>query len=232
MAQVAEAIHHAHQRGVLHRDLKPSNILVDERGEPHVIDFGLAKRLEPTASRRWSSTASAVGTPSYMAPEQARGCRDEITTATDVYGLGTMLYALLTGRRRSMPTSAMEILRQVIENEPPAPAADQPPGGPRPGDDLPEMPGERPEAALSRRPASWPTTWTAGSTASRSVPGRPRPPNGSGSTCRRHPVTSVLIGLLVARRRWLGSGGILWQWRQAVAARAATSVRSGRRKTE
>ena len=122
VVQVAEAIHHAHQRGVLHRDLKPSNILVDEHGEPHVIDFGLAKRLENRRRVDDGLGGSAVGTPSYMAPEQAQGRRDQITTATDVYGLGTILYALLTGRvavpRRHGPGE----IRQVVNKEPRAPA--------------------------------------------------------------------------------------------------------------
>ena len=94
---------------MLHRDLKPSNILVDDHGEPHVIDFGLAKRLEGDSESTAVSTASAVGTPSYMAPEQAQGRRDQITTATDVYGLGTILYALLTGRPPFQADSAVEI---------------------------------------------------------------------------------------------------------------------------
>ena len=100
VAALADAICHAHERGVLHRDLKPSNILVDDHGAPFVIDFGLAKLLENDESTM-ASAGSAAGTPSYMAPEQAQGQRDQITTATDVYGLGTLLYALLTGAAHS-----------------------------------------------------------------------------------------------------------------------------------
>jgi WD40 repeat protein len=118
VARVAEAIAHAHQRGVLHRDIKPSNILVDARGEPHVIDFGLAMRLDAATE---STNGHPVGTPGYMSPEQARGRREAITTATDVYGLGTLLYAMLTGRPPFAGTTVVDVIHQVIEDEPPRP---------------------------------------------------------------------------------------------------------------
>ena len=124
VARVAEAIAHAHQRGVLHRDLKPSNILIDETGEPHVIDFGLAKRLDTAVVE--TTTGNPVGTPGYMSPEQARGSRAGVTTATDVYGLGTLLYALLTGRPPFSGNSAVEVLRLVLDREPPRPRDVQP----------------------------------------------------------------------------------------------------------
>jgi WD40 repeat protein/tRNA A-37 threonylcarbamoyl transferase component Bud32 len=116
VAQVAEAIHHAHLRGVLHRDLKPANILIDADDQPHVVDWGLAKRLDVPADE--STAGGAAGTPSFMSPEQARGQRESMTTVTDVYGLGTILYSLLAGRPPFQTGSNYETIRQVIERDP------------------------------------------------------------------------------------------------------------------
>ena len=120
LAQVAEAVQHAHARGILHRDLKPANILLDERGNPHVADFGLAKKLEESVEL--SQSGSVMGTPAYMSPEQSLGRRGAVTTASDVYGLGAILYALLTGRAPFQGDSVVDTLQAVRERPPEPPS--------------------------------------------------------------------------------------------------------------
>ncbi len=120
MTTVARAVHHAHQRGILHRDLKPGNILLDgvERS-PFVSDFGLAKWLG--RNNRLTIATSALGTPHYIAPEQASGASKELTPAADVYSLGAILYELLAGRPPFVADTPLETLRLAADTPPPAP---------------------------------------------------------------------------------------------------------------
>ncbi len=116
MARVSRAIDYAHRHGVLHRDLKPSNVLIDEQGEPHVTDFGLAKQTQQVASL--TQTGAVVGTPAYMAPEQAVGDRGEVGPASDVYSLGAILYHMQTGRPPFQAASAVDTVLLVLEQDP------------------------------------------------------------------------------------------------------------------
>lgn len=116
---IADALQTAHDQGILHRDVKPSNILIDERGEPRLTDFGLAKRFD--AESMPSVSGQVVGSPSYMPPEQAERGRGKVSRQSDVYGLGATLYHLLTGRAPFTGDSAAEVLHQVLSVEPVSP---------------------------------------------------------------------------------------------------------------
>jgi thiol-disulfide isomerase/thioredoxin/tetratricopeptide (TPR) repeat protein len=118
LVTVASAVHHAHQHGILHRDLKPGNILLDAAGQPHVTDFGLAKNLEGASAL--TQPGAIVGTPSYMAPEQATGTKT-LTTAADIYSLGAILFELLTGRPPFQAATPLDTALAVLEHDPPRP---------------------------------------------------------------------------------------------------------------
>lgn len=115
MAKVARAVQYAHEQGILHRDLKPANVLIDSEGEPHILDFGLARRIGTDSSL--TMEGAVIGTPSFMAPEQAAGKTKDLGPATDIYSLGAILYFLLTGRPPFAATSAWDTLVQVLEGE-------------------------------------------------------------------------------------------------------------------
>jgi TolB-like protein/Flp pilus assembly protein TadD len=116
IAKVARTVHYAHEHGILHRDIKPGNILLDQKGEPHLTDFGLARLLEPESSL--TRTLEAMGTPSYMAPEQAAGNNSKLSSATDVYGLGAVLYQLLTGHPPFAGGTTYETIKLLLDTEP------------------------------------------------------------------------------------------------------------------
>src|SRR5947209_10336988 len=116
IAKVARTVHYAHEHHILHRDIKPGNILLDAEGEPHLTDFGLARLVETESTI--TRTMEVLGTPSYMAPEQAVGNDAAITSATDVYGLGAVLYQLLTGHPPFAGGTTFETVRLVLDTEP------------------------------------------------------------------------------------------------------------------
>ena len=116
IAKMARTVHYAHEHGIVHRDIKPGNILVDVNGEPHLTDFGLARLVETESAM--TRTMEVLGTPSYMAPEQAVGNNAQLTSATDVYGLGAVLYQLLTDHPPFTGGTTFETIKLVLDTEP------------------------------------------------------------------------------------------------------------------
>src|SRR5262249_15640437 len=116
IAKVARTVHYAHEHGILHRDIKPGNILLDAKGEPHLTDFGLARLVESESSI--THTLDVLGTPSYMAPEQAVGNNAAISSVTDVYGLGAVLYQLLTSQPPFAGGATYETIKLLLDTEP------------------------------------------------------------------------------------------------------------------
>src|SRR5215469_16418131 len=116
IARVARTVHYAHEHGILHRDIKPGNILLDGKGEPHLTDFGLARLVETESTV--TRTMEVLGTPSYMAPEQAVGNNAAVTSMTDVYGLGAVLYQLLTGHPPFAGGTTYDTIKLLLDTEP------------------------------------------------------------------------------------------------------------------
>src|SRR5438105_2092995 len=119
ITKVARTVYYAHQHGILHRDIKPGNILLDGKGEPHLTDFGLARLVETESTM--TRTLDGLGTPSYMAPEQAMGNNAAISSVTDVYGLGAVLYQLLTGQPPFAGGATYETIKLLLDTEPKKP---------------------------------------------------------------------------------------------------------------
>ena len=211
LATVAEAVHHAHARGILHRDLKPANILIDADGQPHVTDFGIAYRLDGDAEQ--TRPGGLVGTPSYMSPEQACGDKYQLSTASDVYGLGAVFYALLTGRAPLTGMTLFETIDLVRS------AIPEPPSGtnslvPRDLDVICLK-------CLEKDPANrYPDARSLAEDLRRWLAGEPIAARPVGLAtrlwlwCRRHPLPSGLLAALVASIV-IGMGLVTWKWQQA-----------------
>lgn len=230
---IAEAMHYAHDQGILHRDLKPANVLIDSRDQPHVSDFGLAKRFEAesqgcargqriagSASREQPEltfTGEVLGSPNYMPPEQADGKRRGIGRTCDIYALGAILYHALTGRPPFVGNSPVQTLQQVLRTEPVPPRLINP-----------SVPADLETVCLrclEKDPARrYPTAKLLAEELGRFLDGQPvlarpvSPVEKAWRWSRRNPQVAGLAAaaaLLLA----LGFSGVLWQWRRAETQR-------------
>ena len=226
---LARAVHAAHQRRVVHRDIKPANILLTADGTPKITDFGLAKRLDEEGR---TATGAVMGTPSYMAPEQARGRAGEVGPAADIYALGAVLYQLLTGRPPFRAETPLDTMLQVLTHDPPPPRQLRP-----------DVPRDLETVCLTclhkdprRRYA------TAGALADdlrRFLERRPVLVRRVGAVERlalwaqRRPAAAAAAGLLVlAVARGAGGGAAVWFWRGAEQARGEAVGALGKAETE
>ena len=215
MAKVARAIHHAHQIGLLHRDLKPGNILIDAQGEPHVTDFGLARRMATPSDLTLSGMV--LGSPSFMAPEQASEQSRHLTTAADVFSLGAVMYYLLTGRPPFTGSTPIETVRHLLDGEPATPRT----LNSKIDRDLETICLKCLEKSPQRRYGSAEALAEDLERWLRHEPIQARTASYLDKVAkwaRRNPAAAVLacLALLAAV---LGVGGITWHWREAEAAR-------------
>ncbi|MCX6632914.1 MAG: serine/threonine-protein kinase [Candidatus Solibacter sp.] len=214
---IAEAIHYAHEHGILHRDLKPANVLIDANDQPRVTDFGLAKRLDDsqlsTLDSQLTITGQVLGSPNYMPPEQATGKRGTLSRRSDVYALGAILYHALTGRPPFAGESVAETVQRVVYDEPVSPRLLSP-GVPRDLDTvclkcLEKEPGKR-----------YTTAQMLAEELGRFLEGQPvhaRPVSRPAKVWRwsqRNPRLATAIGAALLSLL-LGLAGVSWQWRRA-----------------
>ncbi len=150
IAKVARTVHYAHEHGILHRDIKPGNILLDAKSEPHLTDFGLARLVETESTL--THTLEILGTPSYMAPEQAAGNNTQLTSATDVYGLGAVFYQLLTAHPPFAGGTTVRNDPLAFGDRAATTATVKSENRSRPLNKLPQMPRERSKPSLLIRP--------------------------------------------------------------------------------
>lgn len=219
---IARGVHHAHQHGILHRDLKPSNILLDRDGEPMVADFGIAIRSDVDAAL--THTGAALGTPAYLAPEVASGGARETSVAADIYGLGAILFHLLTGRPPYVGSAAFEVLTRISTTEIPSPRTLNP-----------AVPADWATLCLKcleRTPdRRYPSSLELAEECERLIRGEPiraRPvaaPERFWRWTRRRPLVAMLA-LLAVTAAGLGLTGVFWQWRLAEAARHLAEIRA------
>ncbi len=228
VATLAGAVQASHDLGIVHRDLKPGNVLYDECGQPKVTDFGLAKRA---GGSNLTATQAVMGTPAYMAPEQARGDTKFVGPQADVYSLGVMLYECLTGTRPFEAPDPLVLLRKMAEEEPE-----------RPGKRAPGLPRDVELICLKclakDSPERYPTAGALAADLGRFASGEPVSVRAAGVVeraakwARRKPTLAAAytLGLLAVLLGGLG-GAAVWQWRDAVRARVAAEFARDRADT-
>ena len=213
---IAEAIHYAHERGILHRDLKPANVMIDANDQPRVTDFGLAKRLE--GDSELTVSGQVLGSPNYMPPEQATGKRGTLSRRTDVYALGAILYHALTGRPPFVSEGLAETVQQVLNVEPVSPRVLNP-----------SVPADLETVCLKcleKEPGKrYATAQMLAEELGRFLEGKPvlaRPMGRlakAGRWCRRNPRLASATGVALLSLL-IGLAGATWQWRRAETERA------------
>jgi tetratricopeptide (TPR) repeat protein len=224
---LARAVHAAHQAGIVHRDLKPANVLLDAEGSPRVVDFGLAKQID---AEGLTGSGAVLGTPSYMAPEQAAGKNREVGPPADIYALGAILYECLTGRPPFKSESVVDTMVQVVTEDPVPPRR----LNPRAPLDLENICLKCLQKAPEKR---YPSALALADDLGRFVEGRPVEARAAGTLekalkwARRRPVVAGLLAL-AATLAAAGAGSFTWAYRQALHQRDRAIEVEGQRQAE